>query len=355
MNTTYTRIPLFVNRLVAFVIFASLTGLLQAQTVDDGIMVAKRALFSGDVYSFDSWDHYWEGRLKRVNGNLGTVSTQTNNWYFDYGYSDRLNLIASIPYVWTHASQGVLHDQKGFQDITLAAKYKVIERPFTKAGTLRAFAVVSGGFPLTNYQPDFQPLSIGNQSKHVSGRFTMNFEARRGWYVNASSAFTWRDNVTIDAPYYYTNGQLFLTDDVEMPDVFDYIVAGGFVRRHLKLEGSFMQQRTQGGGEIRRQDAPFISNHVNFSKVGATVIYPVPKLHDLAVQFVFGHIGDGRNAGQSTSYSTGLLYTVHFPARPIKRQCRAPLPAFLPSPRSSVPPCFHWLQRPTTPTPATGK
>ena len=299
-------------------LFVLLPGFLHAQTLDDGIMVAKHALFSGDIYTYESWDQYWEGRLKRVNGNLGTVSTQTNNWYFNYGFSDRLNFIANIPYVWTHASQGVLHDQKGFQDITIAAKYNFLERPFTRAGSLRAFVVVSGAFPLTNYEPDFQPLSIGNQSKRVSGRLTLNFQANRGWYANASSAFTWRDNVTIDAPYYYTNGQLFLTSDVEMPDVFDYVVSGGYHKPGIKLEGSFMQQRTQGGGEIRRQDAPFISNHVNFSKVGATLMYPVPKLRDLAFQFVFGYNVDGRNAGQSTSYSTALLYTLHFPGRPTR-------------------------------------
>jgi hypothetical protein len=301
-------------RLFLFVLF---TAFLQAQTLDDGIMVAKHALFAGDIYTYDSWDHYWEGRLKRVNGNLGAVSTQTNALYFNYGFSDRLNFIANIPYIWTHASQGVLHDQKGFQDITVAAKYNFFEKKL-EAGSLRTFAVISGSFPLTNYQPDFQPLSIGNQSKRVSGRFTLNFQSKKGWYANGSSAFTWRDSVTIDAPYYYTNGHLFLTDTVEMPDVFDYVLSGGYHKPGMKFEGSFMQQRTQGGGEIRRQDAPFISNHVNFSKVGATLMYPVPKLRDLAFQFVFGYIVDGRNAGQSTSYSTALLYTLHFPGRPTR-------------------------------------
>jgi hypothetical protein len=310
-RTSLTRI------FASLFLFVLLTGLLHAQTLDDGIMVAKRALFAGDIYTYDSWDQYWEGRLKRVNGNLGTVSTQTNALYFNYGFADRLNFIVNISYVWTHASQGVLHDQKGFQDITVAAKYNLFQRPF-EAGTVRAFAVISGAFPLPNYQPNFQPLSIGNQSKRVSGRFTLNFQSKKGWYANGSSAFTWRDNVTIDAPYYYTNGQLFLTDNVEMPDVFDYVVSGGYHKPCMKFEGSFMQQRTQGGGEIRRQDAPFISNHVNFSKVGATLMYPVPKLRDLAFQFVFGYIVDGRNVGQSTSYSTALLYTLHFPGRPTR-------------------------------------
>jgi hypothetical protein len=299
--------------LPCLVLAAALSPALQAQTLDDGIMITRHNLFIGNLYTHDSWDHYWENHLNRSNGNLGTVTTQTNTWYADYGITDRLDAIMSVPYVWTEASQGVLHGMQGFQDITLGAKYNFLDRPFTERGSLRAFAVVYGAFPLTNYEPDFQPLSIGNQSKRISGRFTLNFQAKRGWYVNGSSAFTFRDDVTIDAPYYYTNGQLYLTDDVTMPNVFDYIVSGGYLRRGLMLEGSFSQQRTQGGGDIRRQDVPFISNHINFSRVGARFMYPIPKLRDLSVQFNFAYTPDGRNVGQSTTYTVGLMYTVHLP------------------------------------------
>ena len=43
-------------------------------------------------------------------------------------------------------------------------------------------------------------------------------------------------------------------------------------------ELSFAQQRTQGGGDIRRQDMPFVSNRMDFSKLGGMVMYPIPKL-----------------------------------------------------------------------------
>lgn len=286
---------------------------LDAQTIDDGVMMSRHSLIVGNLYTHDSWDHYWEGQLNRVNGNLGTVTTQTNTWYADYGVTNRLDVIASVPYIWTHASQGVLHDMNGFQDITLAAKFRFLDRPFTKRGALSAIAVVSGAIPLTNYEPSFQPLSIGNQSKRISARLTMNFQARKGWYINGSSSYTWRDDVTIDAPYYYTNGQLFLTNVVSMPSVFDYIASSGYSKKGRMLEGFFTQQRTQGGGDIRRQDVPFISNHINASRVGAKVMWPIPKLHDMAIQFAFAYTPDGRNVGQSTTYNIGLLYTVHFP------------------------------------------
>jgi hypothetical protein len=307
-----TRIKL----LPCLALLAPLAAALHAQTVDDGIMIARHDLFVGSLYTNDSWDHYWEGHLKRNNGNLGTVTTQTSTMYADYGVINRLDLIASVPYIWTNASQGVLHGMQGYQNATLAAKYNFINRPLTELGDFKAIAVVTGVIPITNYEPDFQPLSIGNQSKQISSRLTLNFQAKRGWYVNASSAYTWRDDVKLDVPYYYTNGQFYMTNDVSMPGVFDYILAGGYRKHHVLAEGNFSQQRTQGGGDIRRQDLPFISNHINYSKVGMRIMYEIPKVRTLTLQFAFSYIADGRNIGQSETYTTGLMYTFALPGSP---------------------------------------
>ncbi len=45
-------------------------------------------------------------------------------------------------------------------------------------------------------------------------------------------------------------------------------------------------------------------------------MYPIPKLHNLTVQFAYNYVVDGRNVGQSTTYTVGVLYTVHFPGSP---------------------------------------
>ena len=293
---------------------------LHAQTVEDGIMVRKNDLFTGSIYTHDSWDEYWEGSRKRDNGNIGTLTTQTSTWSGNYGITNRLNFIVSVPYVWTNASQGVLHGQKGFQDITLAAKFAFLDRPFTRFGRLRAIAVLSGGIPLSNYTPDFQPLSIGLASKRIATRFTLYFESKPGWFLTGSSAYTWRDNVKLDRPYYFTENQLFLTNEVEMPNVFDYTVSAGYRKHGLMAPFTFTQQRVQGGGDIRRQDMPFVSNRMNFSRIGGFVMYQLPfsKLRGVAPLFSFSYILDGRNVGQSKTFGVGLMYTINFSGRPVQ-------------------------------------
>lgn len=287
-------------------------GSLHAQTIDDGLMVPKKSLMTGFAYANDRWDQYWEGTLKRGNGNIGTITTQTVAWVGNYGITDRLNVIALAPYVWTKASQGVLHGMNGFQDVTVAAKYNLLETAFTSLGSLRAIVVASAGAPLNDYPPDFLPLSIGNASKRLSGRATLNFQAKQGWFLNGSAAYTWRGNVTLDRPAYYTDGQLHMSDEVAMPDVFDYTVSAGYMKNGLQIPISFSQQNTLGGGDIRRQDMPFVSNKMNYSKVDALVMYSLLTSKNLAVRVAGTYVVSGRNVGQATTVTAGLLYTFHF-------------------------------------------
>jgi len=288
----------------------------RAQTIDDGIMVTKRSLFTGDVYVHESWDHYWEGELKRENGNVGTVTTQTNVWYANYGITDRLNVIAMVPYIWTEASQGVLHGMNGVQDLSIAAKYTLMNRAKTAVGALRLLGVFGVALPLTDYTPDFMPLSIGSASRRASFRGTASMQGEDGVFVDASAAWTWRGDVTLDRPYYFTEDQLHMTDQVPLPSVLDVGMMGGFRGTHLMAAASVVVQHMSSGGDMRRQDAPFVSNRMNALRVGGVVMYPLPKLAPLAVRASYAHTVTGRNVGQSHTVSLGLVYRFALLGRP---------------------------------------
>jgi hypothetical protein len=287
-------------------------GAAQAQTVDDGVMMPKKSLCTGFIYSDDKWDEYWEGGLKRTNGNIGTVTTSTLTWMATYGLTDRLNVMAALPYVSTNASQGVLHGQSGVQDVSIGAKYRLLSRPLAKAGSLRVFASASAGTPTHDYTPDFQPLSIGLASSRSQARGVVAFQSNPGFFVEGTTAYTWRGKVTLDRPFYFTNGEAVLSDEVAMPNVFDYTVRAGYAGKRLRVPVSYTQQYTRGGGDIRRQDAPFVSNRMNFSRVEAKAEYMLPVPEHLQVQIAAAHVTSGRNVGQSTTISAGLLYNFHF-------------------------------------------
>jgi hypothetical protein len=300
---------------VLFLLAVLRTEVARAQTADDGIMLAKGTLFAGQIYAHDDWTDYWEGALKRSNGNIGTLTTQSNHWFGNYALADRLNVIASVPYVWTRASQGVLHGMQGVQDLTLAGKYSVWEVPDSPMGSIKAIGVLSAGLPLTDYTPDFQPLSIGSGSKRLTARAIFTVQTASGWFVDATTAHTWRAHVTLDRPYYFTMGQLFFTDEVPMPRIADVGVTTGYNKHGLKAQAMLSTQRTRGGGDIRRQDMPFVSNRMNFSKGGGLVMYEIPKLGGLAGMFSYLYTFEGRNVGQSTTMSAGLMYRLRLSSR----------------------------------------
>ena len=101
-------------------IFSLLAAGSQAQSLTDGLLMPKGNFCTGFMYMHDQWKDYWEGGLKRDNQNIGTITTETITWMGNYGVSDKLNIIAMVPYVKTKASQGVLAGMEGFQDVSLS-------------------------------------------------------------------------------------------------------------------------------------------------------------------------------------------------------------------------------------------
>ena len=300
------------QRLLPAVLLALGAASLHAQTIDDGLMMPRKQLCTGFVYMHDSWDRYWEGPLERGNGNIGTLTTQSVSWMGTYGLTDRVNVIAMVPWVTTGASAGTLSGMDGLQDLTAAVKWNALNTALTSLGTLQVFLVASGSVPLTDYTPDFLPMSIGLASNRAAGRLSLNFQTEQGWFVEGTGAYTWRGAVTLDRPAYFTDDRLFLSDQVAMPDVIDYTFRAGYWKHGLYAPISFTQVITLGGSDIRRQDMPFVSNRMNSSRLDALAMYYLKKPKNVVVRLGASYAFSGRNVGKSTTLLAGLLYTFKF-------------------------------------------
>jgi hypothetical protein len=291
----------------------AVAGAASAQTLTDHVMMKKKQLLVGGLYTYDRWDKYWEGGRKRSNGNIGTLTTQIGTLYADYGVSDRMNVIVGVPHVETEASQGTTRGQEDWQDITVGVKYNVSKHDI-KWGKLRTFAVVSGGTPLTNYTPDLLPLSIGLQTDWVTGRGTVNLMRPDGWFVTGSAGYSVRGDVELDREFYFTNGRAVLSNTLEMEDVVDYSLSTGLQRNEFYVPLMLWHQNTLGGGDIRRQDQPYSSNDMDFTRIGLAVVYlPSGKLLKNMMFRVEGdYVLTGRNVGQSETFTAGVLRSIQF-------------------------------------------
>ena len=298
------------SRMLRWSILAMVSALpAAAQTMDYGSMLPKGTLGLGVFYAHDSWDQYWEGTLKRTNGNIGTLTTQSMTMVTGYAVTDRLGLTAALPYVWTHASQGVLHEMSGFQDLALGARFRLLSSGPGRYGTFGASIAVVAALPTSDYTPDFYPLSIGTAGRRAAGHLTLDFRSNSAWFANASASYMWCSNVKLNRSSYYTDGQLYLTNEVVMPNVLNYTLNAGVVLGRLRIPVSLVQQRTLGGGDIRRQDMPFVSNRMDFVKLGGGLMYGLPK--NVSISLAAARALTGRNVGQSTTFTSGLVYALH--------------------------------------------
>lgn len=293
----------------ALALIMASSSLAAAQLPDDGLMLPRRMVSVGLSYAHDTWDQYWEGTLKRSNGNIGTLTTQSVTFIAGYGITERLGAMMSLPYVRTEASQGTLHGLSGVQDLSLALTYRLTTRP-SRLGVVSAFLTGAAAMPMSDYTPDFMPLSIGTGGGRASARLTLHLRSPSSWFVNASGAYTFCNNVKLDRSSYYTDGQLYMTNEVAMPNVLDYAVSAGVTRGKWHIPVSVVQQRTLGGGDIRRQDMPFVSNRMDFTRLEGSVMYAI--LKDISVGVGVGRVIAGRNVGQSTTLTTGLSYAFQF-------------------------------------------
>ena len=136
-----------------------------------------------------------------------------------------------------------------------------------------------------------------------------------GMFVNASGAYTWRRDVDLDRPYYFTNNQFFMTNVVHMANVVDFGASAGYFKHNRMTQFTFSKLITQGGadvGDIRRQDMPFVANRFIASRIGGMAQVPIPKLSRFAFRFEYSYVIAGRNVGQSSTFTVGLLRTQSF-------------------------------------------
>ncbi|MFD2932864.1 hypothetical protein [Spirosoma flavum] len=277
----------------------------QAQMPHDAIYMGKKQVCIAGMYGSSSWSQYWENTLKRENFNIGTQTTQSVTLMPAIGISKRVNVILSLPYVWTSTSAGNLMGQHGVQDLSAWLKVKAVQ-----VGGFSLNAIVGGSIPLGSYVPNFLPMSIGLQCRTFTGRLLVNYrEPRTGLYVTAHGSYGWRSNSKIDQDVYQANDKVYNVNQVPVPNTYDAALRLGVLRRGWQTEVWAERTSCLNGDNIRRNDMPFPTNNMQATSVGW---YGKVQPHNIGLNARVGYVVDGLNMGQSTSYMVGLLYQISF-------------------------------------------
>ncbi len=280
-----------------------------AQTDADAIMIPKNYFCGGFMYSNSSWKNYWEGTFKRNNLNIGTLSTSSYGAMVNYGVSNNLNLLASVPYITTYASGGTLEGLKGVQDLMFTVKWRALRSNFG-TGRFSLFAIGSASLPLSNYQADFMPMAIGSQSKSLMFRLLADYKIGK-YFVTGSSEFMQRSLISIDRTSYYTTEMIY-SNQVALPNLTNYALRTGYRSSTWIAEAVVQNNTTLGGFDIRKNDMPFVSNRMNSTMAGVNFKYSFVRLKGLELTAGGDYVLAGRNVGQSTTIHGGAYYLMNF-------------------------------------------
>lgn len=284
-----------------------------SQTDTDGLMMAKRNLCGGFLYSHNSWDHYWEGTWRRKNENIGTFSSRSILVMANYGITSRVNVILMAPWISNKVSSGTLMGQSGFQDLSLFLKGNVLSKTWLGLD-VSSILLLGGSMPLSAYVADYLPLSIGMQSKNLSGRWLMDIQ-KGNWFGTASAQYILRSNVRLDRNAYYTTEMIY-SNQVNLPNQVAYQVRAGWRENADQIvELIFEQINTLGGFDMRRNEMPFLSNTMNASRLGLSCKLSIPKTNGLSFMGSAFYTLSGRNMGQARILTAGFVYQAEFPSK----------------------------------------
>lgn len=301
----------FIYRGGMMIVFSCISfSYLHAQTDGDAIMMKKGLFCVGGMYSNSSWTDYWEGTFKRDNENLGVVSTQMIGAMGNYGLTDRVNLLFSLPYVKTKATQGTLSGLEGFQDLSLMVKWKALGKKIGTKDVLSVYGIGGLSFPVSDYVADFLPLSIGMRSRNLVARGMIDYQHGK-FFTTASGMYMHRSNIRIDREAYYTT-EMHYSHEVKMYDVAGFNVRMGYRSKALIAEAVLENMNTLGGFDIRKNDMPFPSNRMNATLAGVHFKYTMQKVRNLEILGGGRYTLAGRNVGQATLLYGGLFYIIDF-------------------------------------------
>lgn len=272
-------------------------------------MMPKNLFCVGLTTSKSTWKNYWEGTFKRQNLNLGKVSSSKVMFNANYGISDKLNVIAMLPYIKTNTGSGQLAGQKGLQDLSLFIKWQGYKKQFKKA-VLKG--IVIGGFstPVSNYTPDIMPLSIGTHSKAATLRAMVDYQ-RGNWFGTASGSYIFRTNVKLDRNTYYTD-RIHYSNEVFIPDASNYYIRAGYRSNSWIVEAIANKWVTNGGFDISKNNMPFVSNKMNATTIGLHLKYMTNFIEGLSLLADGTTTVAGRNVGQANEFNFGVLYIINF-------------------------------------------
>ena len=277
-----------------------------AQTPTDGFTMSKGEICLVVDKGGSTWKNYWEGKRFRDNPNIGRFTSSMWMPMAGYGLSSRLNLFAGLAYISTESTAGQMTGMKGWQDLQLEAKYRLIKKQKGK-GTFYTFLTAGVSAPASDYVPDYLPFSIGLGTKNLIGRVVAHYERKAGFFYTVQTGYIAKSKIRVDRQSYY-NGRQVNSNIMPVPDVWDGTARIGFKKKSFRADLHYNWMISTSGSDMRLYDMPYPYNKMNATSVGIYGLYWIPAVEGLAIHANLDQTISGRNMGKAFMWSGGVQY-----------------------------------------------
>lgn len=241
----------------------------------------------GDVavsYTAEGYDHFWVGETKVSDPGVGEVEINSLSVWFDYGFTDRIALVANLPHVDADSDGLGGFEDSGLQDLSALVKVRLLSSG--GGGTARQSLVGAVGVrtPASDYEANL-PVDLGDGSTDALLRLVYQVEA---------GAFYFSQQVGYDI-----RGE-------DAPDGYPLYTEIGYTFGRVTVNGFLSVLVADDGTDIGDPGFTFPSNREEYQRLGAKVY---ARLTDRVGLSVAGFDTlDGRNTGETSGLSAGLNF-----------------------------------------------
>ncbi|GAA4050309.1 hypothetical protein GCM10022409_41360 [Hymenobacter glaciei] len=296
----------FSTLILSALLVAGISPALRAQSLVSGFMAGKG---HGSVVVSGTSERYTSAYLApdKVSGVpvFQEVRVNSVNLYATYGITDKIDFIASLPYIQSkgqafgttigdlntlYPAQGFANTRQGVQDLTGVLKFKSFSREIGSS-ILDLLGVVSVSTPVGNYQTNTglgYIIAIGNRATKTTALGVVHLKTVSGVFATGQLGYSLR------------------TGDVPNALVAEGKI--GYAGPKNYFEGSVSVQESNGGTDITEAgfDGTFTATRVNYVRLGASGYRPITNGFGLTLG-ISTYVA-GRNIGKSTGGSAGITY-----------------------------------------------
>ncbi len=280
-----------------FILLLFLTPPLHTQGALDGYMKGK-----GNLDLSPSFSVMQAKDFSGAGGQLFDIPYKGNllSVFAAYGVTDRFDLVASIPYIFTST-------QSGLQDGGFYAKYRLVYAQPPGKGRFSIIAGTGVSLPLSDYEP-VAAGALGQRAVVVPGRIIAQWDTPWGPFVNLTGGYNWRlddykpadiERVQVARPNYQPPNP---------PGYTTFLCKVGLPTTHFYIDGWMEYQYTpadQGADFIQGVTDLPQAYGVTYTQVGGTIYYSENGKRGVFISG--GKILAGRNISRIFRFTGGIV------------------------------------------------